>query len=375
MRSLVLILLIFLIACKKENNYVYKLPEKNGDEWGTSSLQDSHIDTLLITQLVSKIQSNDFKNIDALLIIKDGKLVLDEYFNGYNKDKRHKLWSCTKSFSSALVGIAIEQGNIKSEKDLIIDYLGNYSNQANENIKAISIEDVLKMGTGIAWEGDLTESGRKLPYAKDMVAYTLELPQEFEPGTKFQYSSANSMLLAPIIYKATGKHAHDFARATLFKELGIENFEWNKQAEFWTKTAGNEIPAKKPNIEYELDYAELTNTATGLWMVPRDMGKLGQLYLNKGKWKGIQVISSSWVEKSTTEQIQNSNYGLHWKLMQIGNYEMFYASGFGLQQIIVFPKLEMVVVFTQNWYHDQPKGERQMMGILKEYILKGIKNA
>ncbi len=375
MRNLVLILSIFLIGCKRENNYVYKLPEKNGDGWDTSSLQESHIDTLLITQLVSKIQSNNFKNIDALLIIKDGQLVLDEYFNGYNRDKKHKLWSCTKSFSSALVGIAIEQGKIKSEKDRIIDYLGNYANQANENIKAISIEDVLNMGTGLEWKGDLTASGRELPYAKDMVAYTLNLPQEFEPGTKFQYSSANSMLLAPIIYNATGKHADEFARVTLFKELGIENYDWNKQAEFWTKTAGNEVPDKKPNIEYERDYAELTNTATGLWMVPRDMGKLGQLYLNKGKWKGKQVISSSWVEKSTTEQIPNSNYGLHWKLMQIGKYETFYASGFGLQRIFVFPKLQMVVVFTQSWYHDQPEGQRQMMEILEEFILKGIKNA
>jgi len=367
--------LLFTVACKRENNYVYKLPEQNDDGWDISSLQDSQIDSLPITQLVSKIKSNDFENIDALLIVKDGQLILDEYFNGYNKDKKHKLWSCTKSFSSALVGIAVEEGKIKSEKDQIINYLGSYSNGVKENIKAISIEDVLKMGTGLEWKGDLAESGMKLPYAKDMVAHTLQLPQESKPGTKFQYSSANSMLLAPIIYNATGKQADEFARETLFKELGIVNYEWNKQAEFWTKTAGKEVPVKKPNIKYEHDYSELTNTATGLWMVPRDMGKLGQLYLDKGKWKGKQVIPSSWVEKSTTEQIPNSKYGLHWKLMQVGNQEVFYASGFGLQNIFVFPKLQMVVVFTQNWYHDQREGESQMMKILEEYILKGVKNA
>lgn len=99
---------------------------------------------------------------------------------------------------------------------------------------------------------------------QDMVSYALELPQEFAPGTKFQYSSANSMLLAPIIYNATGQHADEFAKETLFKELKIENYEWNKQAELWTKTAGNEVPVEKPIIDYEPAYAKLTNTATGL---------------------------------------------------------------------------------------------------------------
>lgn len=370
-----LILILSFIACNEEIKYVYQVPETTGDGWDIFSLKDSHIDTLLITQLFSQIKSNSFKNIDALLIIRDDKLVLDEYFNGYDRSTKHKLWSCTKSFSSALIGIAIEQGDIRSEKDSIVDYLGNYSDTSNENIRTISIENVLEMGTGLEWKGDLSQSGRKLPYANDMVAYTLELPQEFEPGIKFQYSSANSMLLAPIIYNATGQHADELARATLFKELGIENFEWNKQAEFWAKTAGDEIPAKKPNIEYELEYAELTNTATGLWMLPRDMAKLGQLYLNKGKWKNKQIISESWIKKSTTEQISGSDYGLHWKLMRIGKYQSFYASGFGLQRIFVVPELNVVVVLTQNWYHNQPKGKKQMMKILNDYILKAVKSA
>lgn len=376
MRKLILILscLLSIIACNEEIKYVYQVPETTSDGWDIFSLKDSHIDTLLITQLVSQIKSNSFKNIDALLIIRENKLVLDEYFNSYDRSTKHKLWSCTKSFSSTLIGIAIEQGDIRSEKDSIVDYLGNYSDTSNENIRTISIENVLEMGTGLEWNGDLSQSGRKLPYANDMVAYTLELPQEFEPGIKFQYSSANSMLLAPIIYNATGQHADEFARATLFKELGIENFEWNKQAEFWTKTAGDEIPSEKPNIEYELEYAELTNTATGLWMLPRDMAKLGQLYLNKGKWKNKQIISESWIKKSTTEQISGSDYGLHWKLMRIGKYQSFYASGFGLQRIFVVPELNVVIVLTQNWYHNQPKGNKQMMKILNDYILKAVKS-
>jgi len=363
------------IACKEQFKSTYQTPEGLNDGWEVSNLSKPGIDTLLITELVSEIQSNRFNNIDALLIVKDGKLVLDEYFNGYDVKTKHKLWSCTKSFSSALIGIAIEQGEIKSEKDSIVAYLGKYGTPIDENKKEISIKNVLEMGTGIKWEGDLSKSGRKLPYAQDMVAYTLELPQEHQAGKIFQYSSANSMLLAPIIFNATGQQAHEFAKETLFKDLGIEHYQWDRQAEFWTRTAGNEIPAEKPNIEYDREYAELTNTATGLWMLPRDMCKLGQLYLNKGNWKGKSIIPTAWVEKSTKEQIKGSNYGLHWKLMKIGNFETFYASGFGLQRIFVIPELNSVIVFTQSWYHNQPKGNKQMMKILDEYIIKSIKSA
>ncbi|MEN8247643.1 MAG: serine hydrolase [Bacteroidota bacterium] len=375
MRRYFLIILpisILLTTCQEKVNYTYRLPETTNDGWEVSSLIDTGIDTMLINELVSNIRTNDFKNIDAVLIIKDGKLVLDEYFNGYDRNKKHKLWSCTKSFTSALVGLAISQGKIRYENDSIINYLGKYAEELNDNQKGITIKNVLEMSTGLEWKGDLSESGRKLPYAKDMISYTLDLPQESQPGLKFKYSSANSMLLAPIIYNATGQNADDFARSTLFKELEIHDIEWNKQAEFWTKTAGNEIPAKKPSIEYNADYATLTNTATGLWMRPRDMGKLGQVYLNKGKWKDKQIIPVSWVEKSTTEQIRGSQYGLHWKLMNIGKYEAFYASGFGLQRIIVIPQLEVIIVFTQNWYQNQPRGNKQMLRILNDYILEAI---
>ena len=372
---IILVLTALLTNCKETVNYTYQTPKDIGDGWEISTLNNSGIDTLLITRLVSQIQSKDFDNIDALLIVKGGRLVLDEYFNGYNASTKHKLWSCTKSFSSALIGVAIDQEKIKSEDESIGIYLGNYAEELDVRKKAISIQNILEMGTGLRWDGDLSKSGRKLPYAEDMVAYTLDLPQDYTAGKKFQYSSANSMLLAPVIFNSTGQQADEFAKETLFKGLGIKDYQWDKQAEFWTKTAGDEVPAKKPNIEYDKDYAEFTNTATGLWMLPRDMAKFGQLYLNEGSWKGQQIISSLWVQKSITEQISGSNYGLHWKLTEIGAYKSFYASGFGLQRIFVIPELDTVIVFTQNWYKNQPKGEKQMMKILNEYVIKAIKSA
>ena len=123
----IILLSTLLIACKEQVNWTYQTPEVLNDGWEISTLENTNLDTLLITELVSQIQSNDFENIDALLIVKNGKLVLDEYFNGYDVKTKHKLWSCTKSFSSTLIGIAIDQGFIKSEEDSIPVYLGNYN--------------------------------------------------------------------------------------------------------------------------------------------------------------------------------------------------------------------------------------------------------
>jgi CubicO group peptidase (beta-lactamase class C family) len=371
---LFLLTLIILLSCEDRLTYKYRSPEIADDGWNISTLQEANLDTLLIENLISNIQVTEFKNIDALLIIRNGKLVLEEYFNGYNRQAQHKLFSCTKSFTSALIGIAIEKDLIKSENDSLVTYLGNYTKVRNEHIDKITIKHVLEMSTGFEWKGDLSESGRKLPLANDMVEYALRLPVELEPGIKFQYSSANSMILAPVILNATEKQAIDFAKSNLFNKLGITNFAWNRQSEFWTKTAIGLPDAPRPKkIVYDSAYGELTNTATGLWMTPRDMGKFGQLYLNKGMWENEEIIPSSWIEKSITEQIPGSNYGLGWKLMKLGEYKTFYASGYGLQRIFVIPELSMVIILTQSWYEDQPKGDKQMIKILSDYILKAVR--
>jgi CubicO group peptidase (beta-lactamase class C family) len=372
-RLLFLLALITVFSCGDSVTYKYRLPEIVDDGWNVSTLQEAGLDTVLIESLISNVQYGEFRNIDALLIVRSGKLVLEEYFNGYDRNSKHKLFSCTKSVTSALVCVAIEKGLIKSEHDSLVNYLGHYANMRNPHIDKISIKNVLEMSTGFEWTGDLSESGRKLPMANDMVEYALKLPIESEPGTTFQYSSANTMLLAPVIFNAAGKQAADFAQENLFNKLGITNFDWNRQSEFWTKTVVGlpDVP-ESPNLKYDKAYAELTNTATGLWMTPRDMGKLGQLYLDNGVWKGEQIIPSAWIEESTTEQIQGSDYGLGWKLMQLDGLKTFYASGYGLQRIFVIPEMNMVIVFTQSWYEDQPKGDKQMMKILKDYILKSI---
>lgn len=371
-RLLFVLIIALFASCREKSGYTYHKPQELSDGWKTKAAKETGLDESILTDLIKKVQSGEFKNINGCVIVKDGFLVLDEYFNGYEVNTKHKLFSCTKSFSGAIVGMAIDKGYIQSDTERIVKYLGGYNQYSNEHIENITIRDVLTMSSGLKLGSDLSKEGRRMPYSEDMVAFTLKQPGIIKPGTVFQYSSANSMLLAPIVFNATGLQVDEFAEKYLFNELRITNYEWHKQAEFWTKTAGNELPDEKPEIHYDPEYARLTNTASGMQMTPRDMAKLGQLYLDSGQWNGIQLLSKTWVRKSATEQIPGSNYGLHWKLMDIDNHRVIYASGFGMQRIFVFHDLNLVVVFTQNWYHDQETGYHQMMTILNDYLLSPL---
>ncbi|RYZ54030.1 MAG: class C beta-lactamase-related serine hydrolase, partial [Sphingobacteriales bacterium] len=200
------------------------------------------------------------------------------------------------------------------------------------------------------------------------------------PGSVFNYSSGNTMLLAPVIKKATGVQADAFAKEHLFQPLGINMYEWDKASEFWSRTQSGELPgADKPDsvIQYSKAFAELPNTATGLKMLPRDLARIGQLYLNKGRWKGKQIVSESWIERSLQPYLSDSRYGYHWvSRSYVHNGKeipCYLASGFGGQGVYLFPSLSMVLVFSQHTYKDMEEGEAETEKIIKEYILKAVK--
>jgi CubicO group peptidase (beta-lactamase class C family) len=187
------------------------------------------------------------------------------------------------------------------------------------------------------------------------------------------------MLLAPILKNATGEHADTFAATNLFSPLGITNYEWIKSSEFWTKMEGGELPgARKPEppIDYASRFAGFPNVGSGLKMLPRDMAKLGQLYLNKGKWSGRQLVDEQWIVQATGPQSENSAYGYGWRSKPyfLNNQQLpcFYVTGFGLQSIYVFPTLDLVVVFTQQQYRSMEQGEKQTQQIIEEFVLTAV---
>lgn len=357
---IILTILFSLTACSHKDKQTFSSPQTSDDAWEISEPDKAGLDKQKLEKLISNI-SNENPKLNSLVIARNGKLIVDEYFNGYSPDSLQKIWSITKSITGTIIGIAADKG-LLSEKDSIYKYLTDYIPNATSSEGAITIEHLMTMTSGFEWVelGGPKSAGFQLAYSNDWIAFTLNQPHTNVPGTTFNYSTGNSMLLAPIIKSATGQQADEFASDNLFLPLGITNYEWDTQSEFWTKTQSGELPgAKRPSdIDYKKPFSDFTNTGSGLRMRPRDLCKIGQLYLNKGKWNEKQIVSEKWISESTQLHFGNSDYGYHWRLMNFQNNACYYATGFGLQRIFVFPTLDLVVVMTQQHYETMPQGEK-----------------
>ncbi|HNE46822.1 MAG TPA: serine hydrolase, partial [Chitinophagales bacterium] len=371
---IILTILFSLTACSQKDKQTISTPQTLDDGWKISEPDNAGFDKQKLEKLIRGISSENPK-LNSLVIARHGKLIADEYFNGYTPDSLQKIWSVTKSITGTIIGIAVDKG-LLSEKDSIYKYLTDYIPNANSSEGAITIEHLMTMTSGFEWVelGGPKSAGFQLAYSTDWIAFTLNQPHTNVPGTIFNYSTGNAMLLAPIVKKATGQQANEFAKDNLFLPLGITNYEWDTQSEFWTKTQSGELPgAKQPtDIDYKKPFSDFTNTGSGLRMRSRDLCKIGQLYLNRGKWNENQIVSEKWINKSTQSHFGNSDYGYLWRLMNFQNNSCYYATGFGLQRIFVIPTLDLVVVMTQQHYETMPQGEKWINQFLTE-LLETIK--
>lgn len=357
-------IVICFFSCSDDNitnsdlEYVYTVPIQTDDGWETVSLTDVGVDETPIAQFMDELLNNIEHKIHSILIVKDGKLVFEEYFPGYsfyhgpltefNRETKHNLASVTKSFTSALIGLAIDHGFIQDVDQKVFSFFPEYSALTNDEKNKITLEHLLTMTSGLEWDEstypytDPRNNLAQLFHQNDPIRFILNKPIVTEPGTQFHYSSGSTNVLGEIIRKATGLRADDFASEYLFSPLGITDYEWV------------ELPN---NVLY---------TSGDLKLRPRDMAKLGELYLRDGSWKGTQIISESWVEASTKSFISavtdwvNWDYGYKWWLytyeINSEKIESFVARGWGGQNIVVFPSLDMVVVTTAG-YHDEPQLE------------------
>ncbi len=284
MRLLNLIPLFFLfssISLFSQNKYTYQVPPNLKDDLKVEKAQKLGFNTKTLETLVQKISDEEFVNVDALLIIKDDKLILEEYFNGYNRNRLHTQKSISKSITALLAGIALDKQLIPSLEAKMMDFLPKYQSYRRPEHEKITIHHMLSMTTGIKWreadvlygtdENDETQMYRR----DDWFPYVLEKPIVDEPGTRFEYNGGVANLLAQVVRNTSGTSAELFAEKYLFQPLGIHEFNWSK-----SRTTG------------------YVSAAAGVHLRPRDMVKLGLLYLNEGKWKNKQIISSSFMKKS-----------------------------------------------------------------------------
>jgi CubicO group peptidase (beta-lactamase class C family) len=346
-------------------SYVYEVPEQTDDGLVTGHLSDHGLDVTDITSLVERINDGTYVNIHSVLIVKDGVLVLDEYFPGasfnrpytrFDKDSLHSLHSVTKSYTSALVGIAMDQGHIGSVDDKISTYLPEYADVFEGSERdSIRIKHLLAMTAGLYWDewtypyDDIRNTHVALALSSDPVRYALELPIVAPPGTTFQYNSGMSITLGRIVHNATGLTTNSFAEQYLFGPLGITDYYWYSYPDGTFQAGG------------------------GLWLRPRDMAKFGLLYLNGGRWGDEQVVSEGWVNESVQQHAPLMDYGYQWWLSYHGHggqlIEGYSARGRGGQYIYVLPELDLVVVFT-GWNDNHLASQAYEM--LRSYVLVAL---
>jgi CubicO group peptidase (beta-lactamase class C family) len=298
-------------------------------EWRISTPEEHGLDSGLILAMLDKIQ-NDNLAIHSILIVRHGYLVTEVYFPPYQQGIRHPAYSMTKSFTSAMVGKALQEGYIKSIHQKVLEFFPDIAQDTTDPRREdITIENLLTMSAGYNTNTmpDLYSKDASFDTIRHILTYNSVL---VPPGTSFYYDSGLPHLLSAVIQKNAGMTLQDYAEQNLFQPLGITDYTW------------------------ESDPRGITNGATGLTLRPRDMAKFGYLFLHHGEWNGTQLLPAEWVEASTSKHIETKGlmnaaeedgYGYLWWIDSFGGYS---AHGFGGQYVFVLPLLDMVVVFTSG---------------------------
>lgn len=340
--------------------YMSVSPANTGDGWATSTPDAEGMDPQVLLARFESIRAGNYPGVDSVIVAKNGVLVAEAYFNGYGPDTLHDLRSTSKSITSALAGIAVEQG-ILSTEDTLADLVDLDSHQNPDDRKAaIKVLDLLNMNSGLAcndWDPGSPGNEEKMYQTQDWVKFVLDLPMITNPGgAQSQYCTGGVILLGNIISTRAGMNLDDFANAYLFGPLDIQSVQWRRSPDGQATGGG------------------------GMRLSPRDVAKFGQLYLNQGVWHGERVIASQWIEDSKQSMTaittsQQNGYGLLWWKrsfpVRSETQEAVFASGNGGNFIFLFPQENLAVVFTGSNYNsrltDQP------FAILPQGILPALR--
>jgi CubicO group peptidase (beta-lactamase class C family) len=314
-----------------------------------------------IEALNRKIAEGRFEAINGIVVIKEGELLIEEYFNGETRDSLHDTRSVGKSIASTMMGIAIEEGYILNENAQLKDFY-NLKSFQNYSLKkdAVTLQSLLTMSSGfLGDDNDFSSPGNEenMYPTKNWVKFALDLPMQDDRvmGKDFAYFTAGVVVLGDIIDKAVPEGLVSYADKKLFEPLGITNYQW----EYTPQKVGN--------------------TAGGIRLRAIDFAKYGQLYKNKGLWNGNQILTEQWVEKSLDRHIEQSlDHGyycyLFWnKTFSINHkdYEVSYCSGMGGNKIYIFKDIPIVVVITSSAYNI-PNAHANVDKMMTEYILPAI---
>jgi len=328
--------------------------------WQNSTPSEQGMDGSVLQSMIDHIVDEDL-DVHSVIVVRNGYVVLEEYPNPFQGQSRtnsfdgtHYLYSTTKSFTSCMVGIAIDKGYLDNTSQKVLSLFPDTTfDNVDERKERITIDDLLTMRSGLPW--DETSAPFSSPdndvwqvnfNSSGGVQFVLDQPMEAEPGEYFHYNTGASHVLSGIVQEVTNMSMLEFAVENLFTPLGIDRYFWPS------------------------DTQGVTFGGFDLQLRPLDMAKFGFLFLNNGTWDGEQIVSSDWVHNTTTTVTNLDTirgYSRQWWTMP--DYGVYHTAGLYGQYIFVAPEYDIVAVFTSGYGLNDVDENPQMF---RDYILPAV---
>lgn len=363
---LMLPLIVFSqLSCEKEDASItssFYTPLEL-DDWEVSSPEEQGLDSALVKEMYNEAEKID--HLYGLLIVKDGYLVAEHYFNGKNVNTARPIASVTKSYTSTLTGIALEKGYLNSLDQTMAEFFPEFDWETKDPLKSqITIRQILKMRSGYPWEEFSDYNELLWSNFGDWLPLIEEIPLAYEPGTDYGYSNLMSHILGIIVSRAADTSLHDFAKRYLCEPLEVRIPVW------WADSEG-----------YNYGHGDIHSKA-------RDMAKFGELYLNGGIYKNTQIISSDWIDdalhpysfdlydRKIFEYFKQLNLGyMNWFSAMSGNHTVYFSWGHGGQHIFLLHELNMIIITTADYMPGQDgeeawENQKSITDMVGKYISK-----
>ena len=371
---------IFLGSCNDDvPGYTYEIPSATGDGWESDSADLTGLKSSQLVEMIDYLESRYEHQIHSIIIVKNDKLIFEKYFEGYlysnnppgsngdfilyDRETDHYLASVSKSLTSVIFGAAVKAGFIEDVNALLVDILPEYEQILVGEKAEITLKHLLCMSSGLHWDEwstsyeDPTNDVVALFHEEDPMEYILSKHMTNSPGDEFHYNSGGTNVLGAIIEKEAGMNLLDFGNEYLFDPLNIQGGLWEKMAGGYYFASG------------------------GIYLRPRELTKIGYLFLNDGYWEDKQIITEEWISESTAAHIQtddlipqSDSYGYQWWIMdfQANNqtYNCFFAAGWGDQYMFIFPDEEMIITINSGNYTGA--ANMSIFGFVENHILPGL---
>ncbi|UCC17114.1 MAG: serine hydrolase [Dehalococcoidales bacterium] len=355
------ILTASIVGCSPSAEYLEDIEYEPvlRDDWGVSTPEAEGIDPDLMAETYYNASRMD--TIYGLLVIKNGKLIGEKYFNAGSIDQLSKRASVTKSYVSAMVGIALDRGYLTSLDQKMLDFFPDIVDQVTDpRKKQITIRNMLEMKAGYPWEEEDGAAWAAL-WSGEYLSHIAGIPLFTDSGTRFKYSNLTSHWLGIIVARASGMDLMSFGTQYLFSPLGVEPGEdWNRDVDGYYVGSGD------------------------ILFTARDMAKFGLLYLDEGRYQNSQLIPESWVQDSLKTYSEKAwgniglfhdiGYGYQWWLAKAGEYHVNFAWGHGGQLIVLVDELDLLVVTTADSFYGEDvhfnswKYEKAIIELVADFV-------